>query len=270
MRRLLIPSLFLFLLPSCAFAQSVRYQSQVIGSRGTPLAFQFVAVCTQPANTTTTPCSTLATLATSNATTSGGTNPFLTDINGNFFFYAAPGRYTIQIYGPAIATPFVQPDTELACPATGPCTITGVVTLTSPVINGASIPSPNLVVQQSAVSNLTAQTANVGTTTLLTPAANGYYRVSCYTVVTQAATTSSTLPSCTILWTDADSSVAQSSLIVSTSSANTVGTIGPTNANNNTFFAKSGAAIQFATSGYASVGGTVMQYAVHVRVEGPF
>jgi hypothetical protein len=134
MRRLLIPSLFLFLLPSCAFAQSVRYQSQVIGSRGTPLAFQFVAVCTQPANTTTTPCSTLATLATSNATTSGGTNPLLTDINGNFFFYAAPGRYTIQIYGPAIVTPFVQADTEIFCTTSTACTITGAITLSSPLV----------------------------------------------------------------------------------------------------------------------------------------
>lgn len=70
MRRILIS--LLLLLPSAAFAQSVRYQGQVIGSRGFPLGNQNVAVCTQPANTGTTPCSPLATLATSTGTTSGG------------------------------------------------------------------------------------------------------------------------------------------------------------------------------------------------------
>jgi hypothetical protein len=138
MRRLLILSSLLLWVPS-AYSQSVRYQSQLIGSRGAPLANQNVAVCTQPANTTTTPCSPLATLATSTSTTSGGANPTTSDINGNFFFYAAPGRYTIQIYGPAIATPFVQADTELACPVTGSCTVTGALTLTPSAGNTISL-----------------------------------------------------------------------------------------------------------------------------------
>lgn len=122
MRKLLLISLLLWV-PS-AYAQSVRYQSQVIGSRGLPLANQNVAVCTQPANTSTQPCSPLATLATSTSTTSGGANPLTTDINGNFFFYAAPGTYTIQIYGPQIVTPFVQPDTLVG--ATGVGTFTSI------------------------------------------------------------------------------------------------------------------------------------------------
>jgi hypothetical protein len=132
MRRLLILSSLLLWGPS-AYSQSVRYQSQLIGSRGTPLAAQSVAVCTQPASIGTTPCSPLATLATSTSTTSGGANPTTTDINGNFFFYAAPGRYTIQIYGPQISTPFIQADTDLNCAGGGTCTITGSITFASQI-----------------------------------------------------------------------------------------------------------------------------------------
>jgi len=124
LRKILLLSLLLWV-PS-AYAQSVRYQSQVIGSRGTPLGNQNVAVCTQPANTGTQPCSPLATLATSTSTTSGGANPTTTDANGNFFFYAAPGRYTVQIYGPQVTIPFVQPDTVLACDPTGACSLSSV------------------------------------------------------------------------------------------------------------------------------------------------
>jgi hypothetical protein len=97
---------------------SVRYQGQVIGSRGLPLANQSVAVCTQPAVTSTQPCSPLATLATSTSTSSGGANPLPSDVNGNYFFYAAPGKYTVQIYGPQVSGQFVQPDTVLVFPST--------------------------------------------------------------------------------------------------------------------------------------------------------
>lgn len=129
LKRLILLSL---LLPLSCIAQdvSVRYQSQVIGSRGLPLANQNVAVCTQPAVTSTQPCSPLATLGTSTSTTSGGTNPLTTDVNGNFFFYAPPGKYTIQVYGPQVGTPFVQPDTIVQCPLTGTCTFS-TITVTS-------------------------------------------------------------------------------------------------------------------------------------------
>lgn len=136
-RLLLLASLLLWAHSACA--QSVRYQSQVIGSRGLSLANQNVAVCSQPANTSTQPCSPLATLATSTSTTSGGANPLTTDVNGNFFFYAAPGRYTVQIYGPQVSTAFVQPDTVLACDPTGACTSTGSVVLTPSAGNTISL-----------------------------------------------------------------------------------------------------------------------------------
>lgn len=120
MRKLSLAILAILSWPMLASAQDVsaRYQGQLIGSRGLPLGNQSVAVCTQPANTTTQPCSPLATLATSTSTTSGGTNPLTTDVNGNFFFYAVPGKYTVQAYGPQVSGQFVQPDTLLL--ASGP------------------------------------------------------------------------------------------------------------------------------------------------------
>jgi hypothetical protein len=123
------------------------------------------------------------------------------------------------------------------------------------------------------VVNLTTQQANIGVTTLITPGANGFYRASCYAVVTQAATTSSNLPTCSVLWTDGDSSFAEpAQAITAANNANTVGAFAAVGNITNTFsfFAKSGAAISYQTAGYASVGGTPMQYALHFRLEGPF
>lgn len=114
---------------------------------------------------------------------------------------------------------------------------------------------------------------NIGATTLLTPAGNGYYRISCYTVVTQAATSSSTLPSCQFNFTDADTGTAENGFqMLGTNTSNTVGTTGVPGAAspNYPFFAKGGAVIQYLTAGYASSGATSMQYAIHVRLEGPF
>jgi hypothetical protein len=129
--------------------------------------------------------------------------------------------------------------------------------------------------------NLTAQAANIGTTNIVTPTANGFYRIGCYLVVTQAATTSSTLPSCVLFYTDADTSIGGSATLTSTSTANTVGTSSATNGaapnpvsattvGSAVFFAKTGVAISYGTSNYSSVGGTPMQYALHLRLEGPF
>lgn len=120
--------------------------------------------------------------------------------------------------------------------------------------------------------NLTAQAVNIGATSITTPAANGFYRASCYVVVTQAATTSSTLPSCQIGWTDADSSTAQVTNLTNTNSTNVVGNTGAlaTTFTPPTFYAKTGVPITYATTGYASVGATPMQYAIHIRLEGPF
>jgi len=138
-RRLSLTLSLLLLAPLSTLAQAVRFQSQVIGSRGLPLGSQNVAVCTQPANTNTTPCSPLATLATSAITNSGGTNPTTTDVNGNFFFYlpANTGKVTIQIFGPQVATPFVQPDVVVPADLSQNLTFTGANTFSK--VNGICV-----------------------------------------------------------------------------------------------------------------------------------
>ncbi len=85
-------------------AQGSRRDDIVIGPRGTPLGGASVAICTQPAVTTTAPCSPLATLYSNAALTQALANPLTTDGLGNYVFYAAPGKYTVQIYGPNITT----------------------------------------------------------------------------------------------------------------------------------------------------------------------
>ncbi len=122
-----------------------------------------------------------------------------------------------------------------------------------------------------AVVNLTAQQAAIGTTTLFTPTAAGYFRFSCYVVLTQPATTSSTVGQCQVLYTDSDSNAAQTNPVISTSTNNANGTVPPKSGVivDNTFFAKASTPIQYNVA-YASVGATPMQYAVHIRLEGPF
>jgi hypothetical protein len=134
-------------------------------------------------------------------------------------------------------------------------------------------PSAPVVVVPIAVANLTAQTANIAPTTLSTPSANGLYRVSCFLVETTAAATTSTLPLCQVNWTDADSSIAENVAVTAINSGNANGIVGLTPAVNAPFpyfFAKSGVAITFQTTSYASNPASAMVYAVRVRLEGPF
>lgn len=112
MKQWLILVGLLFCAPAI-WGQNTRYDNIVLSSRGTPVAFATVAVCTQPANVSTTPCSPLATIF---STTGGAAqaNPLTTDINGNYHFYATPGSLlTIQVFSPQIATPFVMTDINI-------------------------------------------------------------------------------------------------------------------------------------------------------------
>lgn len=107
MRKLLL--LTLILMPSLVWAQNARYDGIAIGPRG-PVPGASIAVCNQPATTTTTPCSPLATIFSSAA---GGpqANPFQADAFGNFHFYAQPSSvFTVQLYGPQINPPTVLLD----------------------------------------------------------------------------------------------------------------------------------------------------------------
>lgn len=111
----------------------------------------------------------------------------------------------------------------------------------------------------------TAQAANIAATNLVASAANAMYRVSITIIVSQVATTSSTLPSVNILWTDRNNGTVQTvTLTAASPSANTL----TTQAQGSVILsAQSTTPIQYSTTAYASVGGTPMQYALHIRIE---
>lgn len=123
----------------------------------------------------------------------------------------------------------------------------------------------------SAKLDLSAQAANVNTTLYAVPSGGaGTYTVSCYPVLTRAATTSSTLPSCIVVWTDKDTGLAESiSVAGPASTANTVGTIGITGgtglAGTVNVQAAASTNISIVTSGYATSGATSMQFALHAK-----
>src|SRR5580704_2775040 len=85
-----------------AHAQGTRKDDIVFNSRGIPLAGATVRVCAMPASGQ--PCTPLALIYSDAALTQALANPTTTDGMGNYFFYAAPGRYEIEISGPAITT----------------------------------------------------------------------------------------------------------------------------------------------------------------------
>ncbi len=81
-------------------AQGTRKDDIVFNSRGIPLAGASVRVCTMPASGQ--PCTPLALIYSDSGLTQALANPTTTDGMGNYFFYAAPGQYEIEISGPSI------------------------------------------------------------------------------------------------------------------------------------------------------------------------
>jgi hypothetical protein len=142
------------------------------------------------------------------------------------------------------------------------CAGDGTVTAAVPGSVVATINSPGL-------------TNNVGNTLAyaVPVAKSGWYRISCYAVVTSVGTTS-TLPTCGVLWFDADTGVqsvgGSGTSTFSTGNTNTGNAIGRVNETNaiQSVMAHVAAStnIQYSTNGYASTG-TAMQYALHVVVE---
>lgn len=126
-----------------ASAQGYRYQNVIQGPRG-HLANVPVAVCSQPATISSAPCSPLATLYTDSTDTvacngtNGCSNPLTSDGYGNVLFYAAPGKYTIQYYGPQFSAPIAYQDIVLPCDPSN-CSLTGTVTLPGLILNGSTI-----------------------------------------------------------------------------------------------------------------------------------
>ena len=102
MRRFaLITLLVSFVMPATAFAQGSRKDDIVLNRLGQPVAGASVTVCTSGA--TGTPCSPKASLFSDVALTQPLANPLTTDGQGNYHFYAAPGRYLIQFSGAGVA-----------------------------------------------------------------------------------------------------------------------------------------------------------------------
>lgn len=112
--------------------------------------------------------------------------------------------------------------------------------------------------------DLTGQTANIAATNLEASPAGGLYRVSVYIVQTVAGSTSGTLPSVQITFKDVDTATTQTITLTATNSANVVGTLAQAQAVIN---ATAAIAITYSTTGYASVGGTALAYALHIRIE---
>src|SRR5271154_705422 len=83
-------------------AQGTRKDDIVFNSRGVPLAGASVRVCAQPA--TGQPCTPLANIYSDPLLSQALANPTVTDGMGNYFFYAAPGTYEVEISGPQIST----------------------------------------------------------------------------------------------------------------------------------------------------------------------
>ena len=85
-----------------AQAQGSRKDDIVFNAQGRPMAGATVRICTSSA--TGQPCAPLAQIYSDAALTQALANPTATDGLGNYSFYAAPGRYMIEISGPGITT----------------------------------------------------------------------------------------------------------------------------------------------------------------------
>jgi hypothetical protein len=105
-RQLLGVALFIMaVIAACgvtARAQGSRKDDIVFNAQGRPMAGATVRVCTSAA--TGQPCSPLALIYSDPGLTQALANPTTTDGMGNYTFYAAPGRYEIEISGPSITT----------------------------------------------------------------------------------------------------------------------------------------------------------------------
>src|ERR1700744_666558 len=85
-----------------AHGQGSRKDDVVFNSRGVPLAGATVRACAMPA--TGQPCSPVAQIYSDAGLTQALANPTATDGMGNYSFYAAPGKYELEISGPGITT----------------------------------------------------------------------------------------------------------------------------------------------------------------------
>jgi hypothetical protein len=134
-------------------AQGSRKDDIVFNSRGIPLAGATVRVCAMPASGQ--PCTPLALIYSDAALSQALANPTTTDGLGNYFFYAAPGKYEIEISGPAITTKQI-PNVILPNDPASP-TFTGAISAFSLNLSGNLTVNGNTTV----VGNLASGTLNL-------------------------------------------------------------------------------------------------------------
>ena len=114
-RRLLL--LVLLAIPGVVHAQGSRKDDIVLNRFGQPVAGASVTVCT--AGAAGSPCSPLAAIFSDVGLTQPLANPLTSDGQGNYHFYAAPGRYMVQISGAGTAATTI-PDVLLPADPTSP------------------------------------------------------------------------------------------------------------------------------------------------------
>lgn len=142
-------------------AQGTRKDDIVFNSRGVPLAGATVRICLMPA--TGQPCAPLAQIYSDAALTQAMANPTTTDGLGNYFFFAAPGKYEIEISGPGITSKQL-PNVLLPSDPSAP-TFTGAINAFSLNLSGNLTVNGNTTVIGSLASgtlNLTNQSTTPG------------------------------------------------------------------------------------------------------------
>src|SRR5256885_10577815 len=160
-----------------AKGQGTRKDDIVFNSRGVPLAAAAVRTCAMPASGQ--PCAPLALIYSDPGLTQALANPTASDGLGNYFFYAAPGKYEIDISGPGFSTkqlPNVVLPNDPSAPAFNSLSTTGAISAFSLNLTG------NLTVNGSTtvVGNLASGTLNL-TNQASSPGPPGHGPVNLYT-----------------------------------------------------------------------------------------
>jgi hypothetical protein len=129
-----------------------RLDRWVQNALGNAIAGASVAICTQPANTSTQPPSPLATLYADPNGVTQISNPLTTDGYGHAYAYMEQDLYTVVIYSPRIATVVLQDQAVLApvqsvltawnSDSSTAGTITGTINGTNTVFQLSAPPSP--------------------------------------------------------------------------------------------------------------------------------
>lgn len=128
-----------------------RYDSWTTDALGNAIAGANVAICSQPAVTSTQPPSPLVPLYADSNGITPITNPLTTDGYGHAFAYMASGTYTVVTYSPQIATVILE-DQVVTSPTAAPTTwnsdsstagsITGAINGTNTAFTLSAAPSP--------------------------------------------------------------------------------------------------------------------------------